>query len=210
MQVIGLTGGIACGKSTVSGVLRSLGVRIVDGDALSRALTAPNGPALPEIRRVFGDGVFEPGGTLDRSALGRLVFGHPEALGRLNDLMRPLLREAIFRAVDAARDDGEAFCVMDMPLLFEEGLNTLCSRVWCVIAPEEEQILRLRERNGLSRDEALARIRSQWPNEKKAALSDVVIDTDRPIEDTAALVRTLWEKELLFASGRSPVSPSAN
>ncbi len=195
MRTIGLTGGIACGKSHVADVLRSLGAAVVDGDALSRALTAPGGRALPEIRRSFGSGVFREDGALDRKALGALVFSDPAALSELNRLMEPLLMEAIGAAVEEAQRSGASFCVMDMPLLFEKGLDRSCSRIWCVTVPEEVQIARVMERDGLTREQALARIRSQLPTAEKAARSDVVIDTNHPIEYTDETIRRLWAEE---------------
>ena len=140
MLVLGLTGGIACGKSTISLTLKELGAVIVDGDVLSRELTAENGSALPDIRRAFGDGVFHPDGTLNRRALGSVVF-----------------------ADDNAR---------------------------------ETQLARLMERDGFTREEAEARLRSQLPAEEKAARADVVIDTSSPIDYTKEYVISLYAQEV--------------
>ena len=129
MRVIGLTGGIACGKSNVSDTLRQLGAVIIDGDVLSRELTQPGGEALPAIREAFGDGVFHPDGTLDRRALGAVVFGDDEKRAALDGIMQPMLRKLILRRMDEARQRGAALCVLDMPLLYEAGLDALCQRV---------------------------------------------------------------------------------
>ena len=115
MRVIGLTGGIACGKSTVSSSLRGMGLCVIDGDELSRRLTAPGGAALPAIREAFGPEVFLPDGQLNRRELGRRVFGHPEALAALDTLMEPPLFELIHAELAAARARGEALAVLDMP-----------------------------------------------------------------------------------------------
>jgi len=125
MLVLGLTGGIACGKSTISLTLRELGAVIVDGDLLSRELTAKNGPALPDIRRAFGDGVFHPDGTLNRRALGAVVFSDERARDTLDSIMQPLLLTLILRAIEEARASGADVCVLDMPLLYEKGLERL-------------------------------------------------------------------------------------
>ena len=199
MRIIGLTGGIACGKSTVSGTLREMGVPVADGDELARRLTAPGGAALPAIREAFGDGVFYADGTLNRKALGSLVFSDKEALAVLDRLMEPHLRSIIREELDAFALTGAPLCVMDMPLLYERGLDAWCQRVWCVTVPREVQIARLKERDGLNREEARARIDSQMPTGEKAARADVVINTDRPIEETRLDVLRLWQEEVRLA-----------
>lgn len=197
MLTIGLTGGIACGKSNVSACLRELGAVIIDGDVLSRELTAPGGAALPDIRKVFGDGVFHPDGTLNRRALGAAVFGHDDMRAKLDGIMQPLLLTMILRSIEDARQDGAAICVLDMPLLYEVGLDRLCDRVWCVYIPEEMQLERLMARDGFTRDEAAARLRSQMPAAEKAGRADVVIDTSGSIEYTCSMIPALYEAELV-------------
>ncbi len=196
MLILGLTGGIACGKSHVSDTLRRLGAVIVDGDLLSRELTAPDGPALGAIQKVFGDGMFREGGSLDRAALGKRVFGDTEGLDLLNGLMRPMLRSLIDVKIGEAQKSDAPVCVLDMPLLYEEGLDKLCGRVWCVTVPLETQLDRLIDRDGLDVADALKRIMSQMPTAEKARRADVVIDTDRSLEETEAAVRALYDGEL--------------
>ena len=199
MRTIGLTGSIACGKSNVSAVLRELGAAVVDGDLLSRELTAPGGPALPAIRKAFGDGVFLPDGTLNRRALGDVVFASDAARQRLDGLMQPLLRSLILRRMEEARAGGAKICVLDMPLLFEAGLDALCDTVWCVQLPREEQLRRLMARDGLTLSQAEARLRSQLSSEEKAARAQVVIDTSGSIDDTRAMIPALYARELALA-----------
>lgn len=199
MRTIGLTGSIACGKSNVSAVLRELGAAVVDGDLLSRELTAPGGPALPAIRETFGDGVFHADGTLNRRALGDVVFASDAARQRLDGLMQPLLRSLILRRMEEARAGGAKICVLDMPLLFEAGLDTLCDTVWCVHLPREEQLRRLMARDGLTLSQAEARLRSQLSSEEKAARAQVVIDTSGSIDDTRAMIPALYARELDLA-----------
>ena len=196
MRIIGLTGGIACGKSTISLTLRELGAAIVDGDVLSRELTAPDGIALPPIRRHFGDGVFLPDGTLNRRALGSIIFANDAARAALDDIMQPLLYELILRDVRKARSEGKDVCVLDMPLLYEKGIDTLCDTVWCASLPVETQIQRLMERDGFTRKEALQRLDSQLPTAEKAARADVVIDTSGPIQYTKDRILDLFAREL--------------
>lgn len=195
MLVLGLTGGIACGKSTISLTLRELGAVIVDGDVLSRELTAPNGRALPAIQAAFGDGVFHPDGTLNRRALGAVVFADDAARDALDGIMQPLLREMIVERIDQARQQSAAVCVLDMPLLYEKELDSLCDRVWCAHIPRQTQLERLMSRDGFTREEAEARLRSQLPAEEKAARADVVIDTSGPIQYTKESVISLFRRE---------------
>ncbi len=196
MLIIGLTGGIACGKSTISLTLRELGAVIVDGDVLSRELTAEHGAALPDIRAAFGDGVFHPDGTLNRRALGAVVFADDKARERLDSIMQPLLLTMILRAIEDARQSGASACVLDMPLLYEKNLDRLCDRVWCAYIPRDVQLQRLIERDGFTLAEAESRLRSQLPAEEKAARADVVIDTSGPIQYTKEYVISLYAKEV--------------
>ena len=196
MLVLGLTGGIACGKSSISLTLKELGAVIVDGDVLSRELTAENGPALPDIRRAFGDDVFHADGSLNRRALGSIVFADGKARATLDGIMQPLLLTLILRDMEDARNSGAAVCVLDMPLLYEKGLERLCDRVWCAYVPRETQLERLMQRDGFTREEAENRLRSQLPAEEKAARADVVIDTSGPMDYTKAYVISLYAQEV--------------
>ena len=195
MRIIGLTGGIACGKSTISQTLARLGAVIVDGDVLSRQLTAPGGAALPAIRQHFGDGVFTPDGQLNRRALGQVVFADDKARQALDDIMQPLLYQLILQSIEDARRSGAAVCVLDMPLLYEKNLDSLCQQVWCAHVPHEIQLERLMARDGLTRKEALQRITSQMSTEEKAARADIVIDTSGPIQYTKDCIITLYAQE---------------
>ena len=196
MLVLGLTGGIACGKSTISQTLSELGAAIVDGDLLSRELTMDGGAALPDIRAAFGDGVFQPDGTLNRRALGAVVFADDAARNKLDAIMQPLLLTLILRGIEDARLRGAAVCVLDMPLLYEKDLDRLCDRVWCAYVPRETQLERLMQRDGFTLEEAENRLRSQFPTEEKAARADVVIDTSGPMDYTKGCVISLYAKEV--------------
>ena len=201
MRIIGLTGGIACGKSTISLTLHQLGAVIVDGDILSRELTAENGAALPAIREAFGEQVFHPDGTLNRRALGAVIFADDRARMQLDNIMQPLLLELILRDIHTARESGAPACVLDMPLLYEKELDRLCDRIWCAWIPRETQLERLMLRDGFSPEEAEARLRSQLPADEKAALADVVIDTSGPMDYTKEYVISLYAKEVGVSAG---------
>lgn len=196
MRIIGLTGGIACGKSTISQTLSSLGAVIVDGDVLSRELTCPGGVALPAIRTTFGDAVFDADGTLNRRALGAHVFSSPEEKNKLDALMQPLLRQQILSRIQQSQQDGAAICVLDMPLLYEAGLDNLCDTVWCATLPRETQIQRLQARDGFTRQEAENRLNSQMATDEKARRADVVISTIGEIAQTQAMIPPLYAAEL--------------
>ena len=196
MRVLGLTGSIGSGKSHVSSYLASLGARIVDGDRISHALTAPGGKALPAIRKAFGDAVFTADGTLNRRELGRLVFSSEADRLRLNGVIQPMILDEIHLEMRQAEADGADVCVLDMPLLFEEHLEVLCDSTWCVFLPEDLQIQRIMERDHCTRQEALSRIHSQMDAREKAARADVVIDTSGSFEETERLILPLYRNEL--------------
>lgn len=199
MRTIGLTGSIACGKSNVSATLAALGAYVIDGDLLSREVTAPGGMARPALREAFGDGIFHPDGTLDRRALGSIVFGNEEALTRLNGIIHPMVIALTKQRIKTARLSGADLCVLDMPLLYETGMESLCDRVWCVWLPRETQLQRLMDRDGFTREEAEARLRSQLSADEKAARADVVIDTSGSIEYTKSIIPALYAQELALA-----------
>ena len=192
-MIVALTGGIACGKSTVAQMLRECGAYIVDADEISRALTAPGGAGLKEVRRIFGPEVFTPDGTLNRAALGQIVFGNDGARQKLNAALHPLIRQEMERQARAGMECGAQVVVLDVPLLFEAGMQDMAQLVACVHCPEEIQILRMKSRNGYSREEAISRIRSQWPLSEKMRLSDLLISTNQPLEDLRHQVQSLYE-----------------
>lgn len=190
---IGLTGSIACGKSTVSSYLRTLGYHVADADAISRALTAQGGAALPAIRQAFGCSVFFEDGTLNRRALGSIVFSSEENRAMLNALLHPMIISEICQQMDDAAKSG-SHVFADIPLLYECGMESLFDQVWVVSASEETQIARLAVRDGLNREEAVQRIRAQMPLSEKETRADAVISTEGSIENTQAQVRKLLEK----------------
>lgn len=195
MKVIAITGGIASGKTTVLGFLKELGAQCVDADEISRSLTAPGGEALPLLREAFTDAVFCADGTLNRRALGALVFANEQKRRLLNALLHPLIRQKMQLALDGLRLQGERIAVLDVPLLFESGMQDMACEVWLVAAPEKVQLQRLMDRDGYTKEEALARIRSQMPLAEKIRLADRVIQTDGSLDDLRAKVFALWKEE---------------
>ena len=192
--IIGLTGGIACGKSNLSRALRAHGVPVMDADEISRGLTAEGGPALPAIREAFGDGVFD-GEILNRRALGRIVFADPARREALNAILHPMILAEIRRRLD--EEAGPA--VMDVPLLFETGMDAWCDEIWSAYVPQKEQVRRVRKRDQVTFREALRKVRSQWSAREKARRADHVIRTDGTKEHSASLALSLWEQALARA-----------
>jgi len=190
--VIGLTGGIGCGKSEAARYLESLGAVHLDADEASRALTAENGEALDDIRRVFGDAVFRDDGVLDRTKLGKLVFANEPARRALEGILHPLVQRDMLAAMDAAAQAGNSVVILDVPLLFETGMDALCDETWALTVPRERQVTRIVARDGLSPEDAVARIESQMPLEERNARATFVINTDRPIERTHAELEQLY------------------
>jgi len=179
---IGLTGSIACGKSTVSGYLREKGYPVADADAISHALTAPGGKALPALRAAFGSEVFD-GDVLNRRALGSMVFADSGKRRQLNAILHPMIISEI-EAELCVQDAPGALVFGDIPLLFECGMEKMFDLVWVVSVQEDIQLERLMTRDHLSKEEALARIRAQMPASEKRRRADAVIDSSGTIEET--------------------------
>jgi dephospho-CoA kinase len=184
MILVGLTGGIATGKSTVAGMFKQCGAVIIDADALAREVVQPGKPAWREIVKTFGKTVLNPDRTLNRQALGAVVFGHRTRLRQLERIIHPrVAREQIRLTKQAARKDPKTVVIYDVPLLFEAGVDTRVDKIIVVSANRETQIARLKKRNGLSRTEALRRINSQMPLAQKLARADFAIKS--PLTPTA-------------------------
>lgn len=192
MDLIGLTGGIGSGKSTVTGMLRELGATVIDADEAARAVVVPGAPALAEIEREFGTAVIQDG-RLDRQRLADLVFGKPELRQKLEAIMWPRIREWMAARVIEAADRGEDRVVLDIPLLFEARNPDDFQAVIVVAAPPEEQVRRLIAR-GLREDDVRARIADQLPLAEKVKRATHVIDNSGSLEETRRQVQELWER----------------
>ncbi len=176
MRVVGLTGGIATGKSTFAAALRVRGVPVVDADALARDVVARGSPALAEIARTFGADVLDPGGALDRKKLAARVFADPQARRRLEAITHPAIRDAMLAETARLDAAGHDLAFYDAPLLYEVGLDAALDSVVVVYAPREAQRARLAARDGIAPADAEARLAAQWPIEEKAARADFVVD----------------------------------
>lgn len=194
--ILGLTGGIACGKTTASKHLEKLGAFVIDADEISRKLTSKDGPALPAIRETFGDGVFRADGELDRRALGAVVFGDAAQKRALESILHPMIQHAMVNEIDRAEKKGEAVCVLSVPLLYETAMDAMCDSVWVMSLTGEAQIIRLMNRDRLTRAEALSRIESQMPVEDKETRAECVFRTDKPEAETMRELEHRY-KELL-------------
>ena len=199
--VIGLSGGIGTGKSTVARYLAGLGATVIDADSIVRELQAPGAPLLDEIADAFGAGIIDAEGALDRAALADTVFRDPDARARLARIVHPKVRALMKERTARAQAAGAALIVLDIPLLFEGreigsgDASTLPLDVTVLVyAPEQAQIQRQMKRNGCDREEALRRIRAQLPIEDKKALADVVIDNSGSIEETERQAREFYDR----------------
>lgn len=192
--VIGLTGGIASGKSTVAAMFAELGAVIVSADAIAREVVEPGEPALEEIRAAFGQEVFFPDGRLDRRRLGEIVFGDPERRRELEAILHPRIRARMWERIEAAVKDGR-HVVAEIPLLFESQASRALVDVTVVVyADRDQQLARLMCRDGLTREQAEARLSAQLPLEEKARMADYVIDNRQDLARTREQVRRLWEE----------------
>jgi dephospho-CoA kinase len=194
MLNVGLTGGIGCGKSTVSRMLRKKGAFIVDFDRLAHEVQEPDGPAWQGVVAEFGPGVLRPDRTLDREKLGAIVFNDEAKRRRLNQIVHPAVFEAwLGRLEDIRRKKPDAVVIADVPLLFETGMEAMVDLVVLVYLSPEGQIRRIMKRNGYTRGDAELRLRSQMPIDEKVSLADFVIDNGGTFAETAARVDAIWE-----------------
>lgn len=207
MYVIGLTGGIGSGKSTVAQMLREQGAVLLSADAAGHEVYAPGQPAWQEIVDAFGREVVAADGTIERKALGAIVFADPAELRRLNAITHPRMKELMRAKLEAEAARGTRVAVLEAALLFDAGWDDLTDEVWVTLAPPEVAAQRTAERSGLSLEEARTRIDAQMSNEERVARSQVVIDTDCSLEETRRQVQEEWQRLLqrLEASARSGV-----
>lgn len=188
---VGLTGGVASGKSTVSAVLRELGAVVIDADQLAREVVAPGTEGLAEIVQAFGEGVLTPDGELDRPAMGAIVFGDEQARRTLEAIIHPRVRERGAQLEEAAGPD--AVVVHDIPLLAETGQGRSFDAVVVVDAPVETQVERMVGLRGMSREDAEARIAAQASREQRRAIATYVIDNTGTLEDLRERVTEVFE-----------------
>ncbi len=201
MKVIGLTGGIGSGKSTVARYLAELGAVVLDADKVGHAVFQPDTDAWRDVVAVFGRQILTPGGEIDRKKLGEIVFNNPEEMSRLNRIMHPRMYDMVVEQIAEYRRQGVDVLVIEAAILIEAGWTTLVDEVWVAIASEATVIKRLKEQRGLAEAQTLARIRSQLSSEERVKHADVVINNDGDLDAMKAKVKELWAK--LHAPGHS-------
>jgi len=200
MILVGLTGGVATGKSTVAKMFEQCGAVVIDADQLARDVVEPGKPAWREIVTLFGKAVLNPDRSLNRQALGAIVFRHPAKRRALETIIHPrVAREQARLTRQAARIDPHAVVIYDVPLLFEAGIDKRVDHTLVVTADRETQVARLKKRNHLSRTEALRRIRSQMLLAKKIQQADHVLNGTLPRPTLRKQVSQLWKDLRLLA-----------
>jgi dephospho-CoA kinase len=191
---IGLTGGIASGKSTVTKMLRGLGIPVIDADQVARDVVKVGGEAYEQIIKTFGQDILQENGEIDRAKLGAIVFYNEQERKKLNAIVHPAVRRRMLAEKEAYVQKGAKTIVLDIPLLFESELTHLIDKIIVVYVDNDIQLERLMKRNGFSEEEALARIRSQMPLHEKVKKADAVINNNGTIEETKQqLLRILKE-----------------
>lgn len=205
--VVGLSGGIAAGKTTVSHHLREKGAHVIDADSVGHRVIAPDGEAYGEVVAAFGKDVVAPDGTIDRHKLGGIVFSDPERLQALNAISHPRMaaRMAAEIAQVKARPPAELppLIVLDAAILFEAGWDAMCDETWAVLAAPEVALERLMARNDLSREQAQGRLRAQMSNERRTARAVRVIRNESSLEALGEQVERLWD-EVTAGRGAAP------
>lgn len=196
VRVIGLTGGIATGKSTVASFFTEKGAVVIDADLLSREAVSPGSQALQAIVALFGPEMLLPDGSLDRKRLGRVVFAEIEKRRRLEDIIHPEIRRLAEERIAHAAETGHRVVFYMAPLLIESGASDRVDEIWVVTVSPDVQLKRLLERDGLSREEAERIISSQMPLAEKESHGRLVIDNSGTPEETRNLLAEIWSREI--------------
>ncbi len=192
-MIIGLTGGIACGKSIVAETLELLGARVVDCDVLAREFVQKGSPALDAIKQSFGNQIVGADGSLDRKKLAAIIFASPRDRARLETILHPLIISRLKTEAAKAKKKSETLVIV-APLLIEANLVDLVDRVWVVRSKETTIIKRLKQRDGISGIDAMRRINAQMPLTEKAKYADVIIENDGTLDALREQVREIWAK----------------
>ena len=201
MLIIGLTGGIACGKSAVSFELKKLGAKILDIDTVTHELLEPEGRLFDTYVQHFGKYIVSGDGNLNKKIIGEIIFNHPEERAWINSVAHPILLNAARDFLENCAAEGVEIAVVEVPLLFEAGWEHLFDEIWAVYVGRAQQIWRLVQRDNLSQQQAIARINSQMPQDKLCELADVVINNKKNISRTRKQVRAALNGRLV--RGRS-------
>lgn len=202
MIVIGLTGGIASGKSTIAAELARLGATVIDADKVGHEAYLPGSEGHRLVSQAFGPQIVAADGTIDRRALGALVFAGPAQRERLQGIVWPVMKQMMAARLDALRAEGVAVAVVEAAVLFEAGWQDLVQQIWVVTVPPEIAVERLVARNGITPEQARERLAAQLSNEERARQAQVVIDNGQPVDATLAQVGELWQR--LAANAATP------
>lgn len=195
-MVIGIAGGIACGKSTISKFLEEKGAYIIDADGIGREVVQKGEKAYNEIVRHFGSHILLNNGEINRKKLGNIVFSNPGELKVLNDITHPEIVKRISRKVDNLKKTGVKAIVIDAAILIEMGLNKYCDKIWYIQTDKETQLSRLMERDRFDSKNAQNRIKRQHRNERNISFADVIINNDKPLEKIKKEVIEIWDKTI--------------
>jgi len=194
MIVIGVTGNIGSGKSTVCRILAKLGATIIDADKLAHETYKPYSRTWQELINAFGKDIVKANGEIDRQKLGQIVFSDPSALAQLNQIVHPEARRLAQERIETYRHQGAKAIVVEATLLIEAGWTNLVNKVWLMVASDDMVAQRLTQHKEISEAQLLARLRSQMPAEEKMKYADVIIYNDRSINQLEAKVTELWHK----------------
>ena len=197
MKVIGLTGGIATGKSTVSSILSKLGAEIIDADKVGHGIYLPNTEAWKDIIDTFGEDLLQPDKTINRKKLGEIVFSNKEAVSKLNQIVHPRMYKNFEQTIDTfkKKNKNEGVIVLDAAILIEANWLPLVDEVWLVVAEKETVIERLCAK-GFTKEHAESRIASQLSDEERKKHADVIIENTGPISDVEKHVNEIWEQKI--------------
>ncbi|KNB73377.1 dephospho-CoA kinase [Brevibacillus reuszeri] len=190
-MILGLTGGIATGKSTVTAMLRERGIPVIDADQIAREVVEPGKPAYEAIVRHFGRDILLEDGQIDRKKLGEVVFSDESERQKLNAIVHPEVRRVMRQEAEAAEANGEQIVFMDIPLLYESKLQYLVEKIVVVYAPGDMQLARMMERDELDEEQAKKRLRAQFPIDQKKLEADFLIDNSQSREETQRQVEDL-------------------
>jgi len=199
MLKVGLTGGIASGKSTVSKIFANFGAKVLDADDVAREVLLPGQPAWTRLRQAFGQEFFHPDGTVKRKQLRQLVFADPERRRQLNAIVHPEVMKEINRRAEISSSAETEVLLVDVPLLLEVGLAGRFDKIVVVYVSESIQISRLLQRDGISKYEAKQALKAQMALGKKVEQADYVIDNSGTLEETQAQVQRVWQELLVLA-----------
>ena len=194
MKVIGLTGGIGSGKSTVTLFLAELGAVIIDTDKLGHETFQPGSEVWQQVANEFGKQIISTDGTIDRKKLGEMVFARPEARARLEEIVHPAIYNIVKLRLKEYEKQKTKLAVLEVPLLVEAGWESLVDEVWVTTAPQATILKRMKQNKGMAEEETLARIQSQLSSEERVKHADIIIDTNCTLDELKARVKEQWQR----------------